>query len=212
MSAANKSELANIRSYYSTDAAVLNTIGKGTPVDVTGYTPNNWIQVDCNGTKGYIYGDLLTWDSPQKNSYGYVEGLVSRASADSLTISGDNGGIYTFALTGEAKRTVRGLSIGDSVGVYYTDKSGTRTATEIMETVTIADGPEDDEEGVYYGTIVSSGMSAVTIACDDGETRTFDKSDALIDCPDGLIVGLYVSASYYYDAQRGYVLDYLYKM
>lgn len=208
-----KSELANIRSYYSTDASVLDTLGKGTPVDVTGYTPNNWIAVKYNGKAGYIYGDLLTWDSPQKKSYGYLEGLVGMASADSLIIAGTDGRSYQFAVSGSAKAVVSRLGSGESVGVYYTEMNGAWTATEIIVNVTDQSGTQGSTgEGVVCGTIVSSGMSAVTIACDDGETRTFDKSGAVIDCPDGLVVGMYVSASYYYDAQRGYVLNYLYKM
>lgn len=201
-------ELANIRAYYSTDSEVLATVSKGTAVEVTGYTANNWIAVSCRGQDGYIYGDLLSWKRPQQFSYGYVEGIVSEAAKNSMTLAGDDGVSYSFHTSDAEKK--KPVADGDHVGVYYTDRDGTRLATEIvLLEAEPANSRVDDEEGLVYGTVVSSGPGAVTIACDDGQSRTFDREGAYIDCPNGIYVGLYVQAAYYRDAGRGYVLNYL---
>lgn len=205
-------DLANVRAYYSTDSAVLATISRGDAVEVTGYTPNNWIRIKYQGNTGYIYGDLLSWNRPQKFSYGYAEGYVSETSRNTVTLMGSDGNVYTFSASDAVKRAAGGVSDGDNIAVYYTDRNGTLTATEIDMLSGGGASDVNDDAGVVYGTVVSSGIEGVTIACDDGQTRTFDKSSAYIDCPNGMYVGLYVQAGFYYDNARGYVLDYLLTM
>lgn len=203
-------EQANVRAYYSTDSEVLGVLERGLSVEVTGYTPNNWIRVTYKGNTGYIYGDLLSWNAPKTFSYGYVDGIVESISANTLNLYGSDGNYYYFSTAGAYKDTRDGLAAGDSAGVYYTEKNGSLTATEIIDYLSQGSGTEDS--GLIYGTVVAGGMSTVTLACDDGETRTFDKSDAEVYCENGLYVGLYVSAAYYYDSARGYILTYLANM
>lgn len=200
---------ANVRAYYSTDSAILGTLSQGAAVEVTGYTPNNWIAVSYQGGVGYIYADLLTWTQVKQPTISYITGEIEETSRITMTLLGDDGMYYLFQ-TGDAYvDSNSGLSNGDYVSVYYFDDNGTMTATQIHVIEEYVEVEFEDEEGGLTGTVVTSGMSTVTIACDDGETRTFDKGNAVIDCMNGLYAGLRVSGWYYYDSQSGYMLDYL---
>ena len=139
---------ANVRSYYSTDADVLGTLGYGDDVTVTGYTPNNWIRISYKGYTGYVYGDLLSWTDPLDYSD------VSFEEDD------QNGG-----------------------------SSSNPADTSSVKQV--------------YGTIMSSGMSTITVSCNNGKILNLAKEDGEINCPNGIYNGLYVSVVYYHDSASG---------
>ena len=139
---------ANVRSYYSTDASVLGTLGYGDDVTVTGYTPNNWIRISYKGYTGYVYGDLLSWTDPLDYSD------VSYEDEDQNSGSPSN----------------------------PTDASSVKQV---------------------YGTVMSSGMSTITVSCNNGKILNLEKEDGEINCPNGIYNGLYVSVVYYHDSTTG---------
>ena len=139
---------ANVRSYYSTDASVLGTLGYGDDVTVTGYTPNNWIRISYKGYTGYVYGDLLSWTDPL--DYSDV----------SYEDDGQNSG----------------------------SPSNPTDASSVKQ---------------VYGTVMSSGMSTITVSCNNGKILNLEKEDGEINCPNGIYNGLYVSVVYYHDSTTG---------
>lgn len=139
---------ANVRSYYSTDADVLGTLGYGDDVTVTGYTPNNWIRISYKGYTGYVYGDLLSWTDPLDYS---------------------------------------DVSFEDDV--HNSGSSSNPADTSSVKQV--------------YGTIMSSGMSTITVSCNNGKILNLAKEDGEINCPNGIYNGLYVSVVYYHDSASG---------
>ncbi len=139
---------ANVRSYYSTDADVLGTLGYGDDVTVTGYTPNNWIRISYKGYTGYVYGDLLSWTDPLDYSDASFEDNDQ-----------NNGSSSNPADTSSVKQV--------------------------------------------YGTIMSSGMSTITVSCNNGKILNLAKEDGEINCPNGIYNGLYVSVVYYHDSASG---------
>ncbi len=140
---------ANVRSYYSTEATVLGTLGYGDDVTVTGYTPNNWIRISYKGATGYIYGDLLSWTDPL-------------------------------------------------------DYSNYTPATDNQQPSSGSSNPADSSSvKQVYGTVISSGMSTMTIACNNGKILNLAKEDGEINCPNGIYNGLYVSVVYYHDSTTG---------
>ena len=140
---------ANVRSYYSTEAAVLGTLGYGDDVTVTGYTSNNWIRISYKGTTGYVYGDLLSWTDPLDYSKYTPENNNQQAPSGSSNPA-------------------------DSSSVKQ-----------------------------VYGTLISSGMSTMTISCNNGKILNLAKEDGEINCPNGIYNGLYVSVVYYHDSATG---------
>ena len=54
-----------------------------------------------------------------------------------------------------------------------------------------------------YGTIMSSGMSTITVSCNNGKILNLAKEDGEINCPNGIYNGLYVSVVYYHDSASG---------
>ena len=141
---------ANVRSYYSTDADVLGTLGYGDDVTVTGYTPNNWIRISYKGYTGYVYGDLLSWTDPLDYS---------------------------------------DVSFGDDNDDQNSGSSSNPADISSVKQV--------------YGTVMSSGMSTITVSCNNGKILNLAKEDGEINCPNGLYNGLYVSVVYYHDSASG---------
>lgn len=139
---------ANVRSYYSTDADVLGTLGYGDDVTVTGYTPNNWIRISYKGYTGYVYGDLLSWTDP----------------LDYSDVS------------------------------FEEDDQNSGSSSNPADTSSVKQ---------VYGTIMSSGMSTITISCNNGKILNLAKEDGEINCPNGIYNGLYVSVVYYHDSASG---------
>lgn len=139
---------ANVRSYYSTDADVLGTLGYGDDVTVTGYTPNNWIRISYKGYTGYVYGDLLSWIDP--------------------------------------------LDYSDAS--FEEDDQNSGSSSNPADTSSVKQ---------VYGTIMSSGMSTITVSCNNGKILNLAKEDGEINCPNGIYNGLYVSVVYYHDSASG---------
>ena len=139
---------ANVRSYYSTDADVLGTLGYGDDVTVTGYTPNNWIRISYKGYTGYVYGDLLSWTDP--------------------------------------------LDYSDAS--FEEDDQNSGSSSNPADTSSVKQ---------VYGTIMSSGMSTITVSCNNGKILNLAKEDGEINCPNGIYNGLYVSVVYYHDSASG---------
>ncbi len=101
-------ELANVRSFQSTDGDILGTLTQGDTVSVTGYTGNNWIRVNYNGKTGYIYANLLSWEDPlasakddsddsktkpEKVTYDIKQtyGVVTNLGINTITVACNNG-------------------------------------------------------------------------------------------------------------------------
>lgn len=138
------SPLANVRTYFSTEADVLGTLSYQEAVTVTGYTPNNWIRISYNGYTGYVYADLLSWSNPA------AAVPPSKEEPDNTPSSNP------------------------------ADSSNTKQV---------------------FGTVVSSGMSTITISCNNGKILNLAKEDGEINCPNGIYNGLYVSVVYYHDSR-----------
>lgn len=208
----------NVRDTYSTNGKVLGVLSAGEAVSVSGYTDNNWIQIKYDGKTAYAYADYLSWNAPVKvNTFdGYLEGTVMDASTNGLTLETSNGSEYYF-YTGDAyKNTVDGILIGDWIGVSYHFDGSNYRASEIddyndhnyrydydsgnvMNDNNYDNGYQDMQS---CGTVIAYGMSAVTVALDNGITLSADKENVMID--GSLYEGAYVLADY--------IGDYLYKI
>lgn len=125
----------NVRDTYSTESKVLGVLSSGEAVSTTGYTDNNWIEIKYNGQTAYVYADYLTWDAPvvkKQNTFsGYLEGNVTDATTNGLTLVTSNGSVYYF-YTGDAyKNTVDGILVGDWIGVSYSFDGSNYIAAEV---------------------------------------------------------------------------------
>ena len=107
----------NVRSAPGTDSSVINGLSTGSSVSVIGET-DNWYIVSIGGSTGYISKSYLSVDQPSTSSSSNsetsnggensgsgsgssssipsaVSGTITGATADTLTIAGDNGVTYT---------------------------------------------------------------------------------------------------------------------
>lgn len=195
----------NVRDTYSTDGGVLGMLSKGEAVSTTGYTDNNWIEVKYSGHKGYVYADYLSWNAPVvKNTFsGYVEGYVRDATTSGLSLETSNGSDYYFYTADAFKNTVDGILVGDWIGVYYRFDGSNYIATEVDDynnhNYSYSSGYQDMES---YGTVIAYGMSAITVALDNGITLSADTDNVSI--YGSMYEGAYVLVDY--------IGDYMYEI
>lgn len=142
----------NVRSQPSTSSDVSGTLSLGTAVTVVGETAN-WYVVSTGSGTGYISKGLLTSTQPQGSTTttdqsgqtdtqntgggsgsdsGYISGVITDASGDSITITGDDGNSYTI-YTGTAEISAsEGLSSGLYVNVGYSvNADGSISASQV---------------------------------------------------------------------------------
>ena len=147
----------NVRSQPSTSSDVAATLGLGTAVTVVGET-DGWYIVSTGSGTGYISMGLLSSSAPagagtgdssgtsgqsssgdsssgQSSSgggSGYISGVITSASSDSITITGDDGKSYTI-YTGAADISASsGLDTGTYVNVgYNVNADGTISASAV---------------------------------------------------------------------------------
>ena len=138
----------NVRSQPSTSSDVSATLGLGTAVTVVGET-DGWYVVSTGSGTGYISKSLLTSSAPagsgttsdssgQSSSSGggggsgYISGVITSASGDSITITGDDGNSYTIYTGAADISTSSGLNAGTYVSVgYNVNADGTISASAV---------------------------------------------------------------------------------
>ena len=144
----------NVRSQPSTSSDVSATLGLGTAVSVIGET-DNWFVVSTGSGTGYISKALLSSSAPAGGSTsastdigtggtasqqsgqssggsGYISGVVTSATGDTITISGDDGNTYTINTGGADISTSEGLYSGLYVNVGYSvNADGSMSASAV---------------------------------------------------------------------------------
>lgn len=203
--------VVNVRDAASTEGKIYGALSEDEAVTVTGYTDNNWIRIRYKGLTAYVSAAYLTWDEPVKIVSGYMSGTIASVSRTSMTVNSTQGGTYTFDISKAYMNVVDGTKVGDRVDISYNNVGGSLIATQVND-YTYHDTAErsDSEAGdMVYGVVMTYGISAVTISCDDGSTMSFVTDDTLY-VRGQVYVGSYVSAAYYYDSSiGGYRLTYL---
>ena len=140
----------NVRSGPSTGSGISGTLNSGTSVTVIGET-DNWFIVSTGAGTGYISKSYLTSTAPSGGGStgstsgdgssgssssgggsGWIGGTVTGSTADTITITADNGNSYTI-YTGEADITTStGLYSGLYVSVsYHTNADGSMSASSV---------------------------------------------------------------------------------
>lgn len=209
----------NVRDAYSTDSRILGVLSAGESVSTTGYTDNNWIEISYGGRAAYVYADYLSWDAPveKRNTFsGYLEGNVLDAATNGLTVQTSNGSEYYIYTADAYKNTVDGILLGDWIGVSYTFDGSNYLATEIddyndhnynynYDSGNVMNDNNDDygyQDMESYGTVIAYGMSAITVALDNGITLSAAKENVSI--YGDLYEGAYVLVDY--------IGDYMYEI
>ena len=131
----------NIRTQPSTGSDVTGTLDSGNSVTVVGET-DNWYIVSTGSGTGYISKSYLSSSAPAASTggsgsgssggssgssgatgSGSLGGVVTGSTADTITITGDDGNSYTI-YTGEADiTTTSGLYSGLYVNIAYSQNA-----------------------------------------------------------------------------------------
>ncbi len=211
----------NVRAQNSVTAAILGGIAAGDAMQETGYTSDGWIQISYNGAVAYVSGDYVSTTKPvivsamsgtmyavaQVNvraSYtteGAVLGVLSVGEAVSTTgytnndwiqisYNGQTAYVYESYLSWDAP-----YDPGDTAGRnvmndnnYDPDDTAGRN---VMNDNNDDSGYSDEES---CGTVIAYGMSAITVALDNGITLSADKDNVSIFGE--MYVGAYVLVDY----------------
>lgn len=198
-----------VRDKAGTEGTVLGVLNLGDAVEVSGYTNNNWIRVKYQGHIAYVTKDYLSWDVPVNAMGGTMYIINDQANVRSY-YSMDSDVLGTLVYADEVK--VTGYTSNNWIRVEYKGKTGYIYGDLISwtnpldpfgqnhKTEEYTVNPEETSPSKQvYGTIVSGGMNVITLACTNGNTIQLYKDDAVINCPNGIYAGLYVSAVYSYD-------------
>ncbi len=209
----------NVRAQNNVTSAVIGGISAGGQMQELGYTDNGWVQIDYNGTVAYVCADYVSVTKPVivtamsgtmyatrgvnvRDTYSTDGGILGGLSAnEAVTVTGyaDNGWIqvsydgktaYVFGsyLTWDAPE----IDYGDDTAGHnvMNDNNGDDASDNVMN------DNNDDGNGIVrsYGTVIAYGMSAITVALDDGSTISGDKDDVFIE--EGMYEGAYVAADH----------------
>lgn len=206
-----------VRSSAGTDGAILGSLGTGNTVSVSGYTDNNWIRITYNGHTGYVSSDYLSWNAPVTAMGGtmYVTGVQANVRSYYSTDAGILGTLNygdDVSVTGYTPNNwiriryngYTGYVYGDLLSwtdpLDYSNISSGNTASDDTPSSNPADSSSVKQ---VYGTVISSGMSTITISCNNGKILNLAKEDGEINCPNGVYNGLYVSVVYYHEPVYG---------
>ena len=132
---------------------------------------------------------------------GTLTGSVYDINTDRIVVLSDDGELYYFTISTAKMNLTNGLQEGNYVTVAYTgDIYGPELVT--------ADSITDDNEGTSAAAVTTSGVSYIsgtleecststtTIITDEGETLSFDTSDAAVDYANGFAYGSYITMTY----------------
>ena len=206
-----------VRNAAGTDGAILGSLSTGNTVSVSGYTNNNWIRITYNGQTGYVSSDYLSWNAPVTAMGGtmYVTNVQANVRAYYSTdanVLGTLGYGDDVTVTGYTPNNWIRISYKGYTGYVYGDLLSWTDPLDYSD----ASFEEDDQNSgsssnpadtssvkQVYGTIMSSGMSTITVSCNNGKILNLAKEDGEINCPNGIYNGLYVSVVYYHDSASG---------
>lgn len=204
-----------VRQTAGTDGAILGSLNTGSSVSVSGYTNNNWICISYNGQTGYVSSDYLSWNAPVTAMGGtmYVTGTQANVRSYYST-EADILGTLNYGtdvtVTGYTPNNWIRISYKGNTGYVYadllswTDPQAYTSQPDNSNDQNTSSNPADSSLiRQVYGTIISSGMSTVTLSCNNGKTLNIAKEDGNINCPNGIYNGLYVSVIYYHDPATG---------
>lgn len=206
-----------VRNAAGTDGAILGSLSTGNTVSVSGYTNNNWIRITYNGHTGYVSSDYLSWNAPVTAMGGimYVTNVQANVRAYYSTdadVLGTLGYGDDVTVTGYTPNNWIRISYKGYTGYVYGDLL---SWTDPLDYSDVSFEDDDHNSGSssnpadtssvkqVYGTIMSSGMSTITVSCNNGKILNLAKEDGEINCPNGIYNGLYVSVVYYHDSASG---------
>ena len=208
-----------VRSAAGTDGAILGSLSTGSTVTVSGYTNNNWIRITYNGQTGYVSSDYLSWNAPVTAMGGtmYVTSAQANVrsyySTDASVLGTLNYG-DDVSVTGYTPNNWIRVSYKGYTGYIYGDLLSWTDPLDYSDYVPGNDQnnqPSSDSSNPadsssvkqVFVTVISSGMSTITISCNNGKILNLAKEDGEINCPNGIYNGLYVSVVYYHEPVYG---------
>jgi uncharacterized protein YgiM (DUF1202 family) len=109
-------ERLNLRTWASTSAGVIDVLGQGQEITVTGSEVDGFVPVVANGTSGWLYSGYLTWDGPvQAAAERWID--VDRSSQTVTLYEGDEAIASYWAALGYDHSDDGFFST--AVGTYY---------------------------------------------------------------------------------------------
>ena len=201
--------------FTTTGADIQLTNGITTGSTVTVMYKGEIVDTDTTNAKVLMVVDLEASETPVTEGEEMTEAETSDPDAGSGTLTGsvydintdrivvlsDDGELYYFTISTAKMDLTNGLQEGNYVTVAYTgDIYGPELVT--------ADSITDDNEGTSAAAVTTSGASYIsgtleecststtTIISDDGETLSFDTSDAAVSYASGVAYGSYITIAY----------------
>lgn len=187
-------EDVNVRAAGDLNAVILGGLYAGSGVTQTGYTSDGWIQIQYNGTTGYIWGEYTSTEMPvlTKNSTGTMyatAGVNIRAG-----YSSENAVIGVLEKGQSIEIT--GTTNNGWIRVKYNGNTGYVFADYLSWSEPVADTYV--QSGYISGTVTDASFGILTIKRDDGQgTATFNTTYAQMNLKDTIATEDWVEIWYY---------------
>jgi uncharacterized protein YgiM (DUF1202 family) len=183
----------NVRAAGNLTAVILGCLSSGSGVTETGYTSDGWIQIQYNGSTGYIWGDYISTKEPvlTRTTSGtmYATTAVnvrSEYSSDS-TILGSLSKGQGIEITGTTDNNWIRVKYNGSIGYVYADYLS--WSEPISDTYV--------QSGCITGIVTNASYGSLTIERDDGQgSAYFNTTYAVMSLKDSIYMGDRVEVYY----------------
>lgn len=183
----------NVRAAGNISAVILGGLNAGSGVAQTGYTSDGWIQVQYNGSTGYIWGDYISTKQPvlTKNGSGTMYATAGVNVRDTYSSDGAIlGGLAKgqgVEITGTTTNGWIRVKFGGATGYVYGDYLS--WSEPIADTYV--------KNGYLSGVVTDASFGVLTIQRDDGGgTAMFNTTYASMNLKDTIYTGDWVEVFY----------------
>ena len=173
---------ANVRESWTIESKSMGMLKKGTGIEITGVTDNNWSRVNYNGKVGYIHNDLLTSKDPNPPKPAPAPETKATETKATETKATETKATETKATETKATET---KAPETETKAPETETEAPETETEAPETETVA--PETETEAPETETVApETETEAPEIETEAPETETEAPEEHDIE---GIVVG-----------------------
>ena len=182
----------NVRAAGSLEAAIIGAFPRGSGVTETGYTSDGWIQVQYNGSTGYVWGEYTSLTRPvfTTDQSGTMYATVDVNIRDQYSTEGTILGVLKKGSSIE----ITGKTDNGWTRVRYNGQRGYISSNYLSWSEPVVENYVS--KGFTGGTVVDASYGTLTIQSSSGKTMMFNTTYATMELDDGIQSGDWVTVSY----------------
>ena len=182
-------EDVNVRASGSISAVILGGLNAGSGVTQTGYTSDGWIQIQYNGSTGYIWGDYISTVKPVLTKV--TNGTMYATCGVNVRSGYSSDNTIIGSLSKGQGIDITGITDNNWIRVKYNGHTGYVYADYLSWSEPVADTYV--QNGYLSGVVTDASFGSLTIQRDDGRgTASFNTTYASLNLKDTIYTGDWV--------------------